>query len=61
MRHGYRSANQLSLPLMMSQVSGAAIKTQRNRHSNAECSAMVVVVVVVGEGLLEGKCVYVCV
>lgn len=46
---------------MMSQVSGAAIKTQKNRHGNAECSAMVVAVVVVGEGLLEGKCACVCV
>lgn len=41
----------------------AAIKTQRNRRGNTECSAMLVVVVVMGEGLLEEKCVcvYVCV
>ncbi len=42
---------------MMSLVSRAAIKTQRNCRGNADCSAMAVVVVVVGESLLEGKCV----
>ena len=48
---------------MMSQVSGAAIKTQGNLRGNAECPAMAVVVVVAGEGLREGKCVcvHVCV
>lgn len=60
MRHGYQGTNQLQVPLMMSQVIGPAIKTQRNCHGNAECAAMVAAVAV-GEGLREGKCVYVCV
>ena len=59
MRHGYQRTNQMSDPLMMSGVSRPAIKTQTNCHGDGECAAMVVVVVVVGEGLLEGKCVYV--
>lgn len=60
MRHSYRGTNQPPVPLMMSQVSRPAIKTQKNRHGNVECAAMVVMVAV-GEGLREGKRVYVCV
>lgn len=45
---------------MMSQVSGPAIKTQRNHHGNSECAAMAVVVVV-GEGAGSKVCVYECV
>lgn len=56
MRHGYWETNHFPVPLMMSQVSGPAIKTQRNHHGNSECAAMAVVVVV-GEGLQEAKCV----
>lgn len=60
MRHGYWGTNQLPFPLMMSQVSGPGIKTQRNHRGNVECAAMVVMVAV-GEGLREGKRVHVCV
>lgn len=48
---------------MKSQISGAAIKTQSDHRGNAEYAAMLVVVGVVREGLLEGKsvCAHTCV
>lgn len=45
----------------MSQVIRPAVKTQSNCHGNTEYTAAVVAAVAVGEGLREGKCVYVCV